>query len=194
VSPLIEQIRDALAQATPRSRPLSGMTPAAVLLPLFHDPEGVVRLAFTLRTDTVRHHRNQISFPGGVVDRDDTDSVDTALRETHEEVGVPGRQVELLGRLSDYPTITSYRITPHVGFIRGLPRFEPAPDEVAEVFSVPIQAFLNGDIPEQQDEWEADGRRVTMYAYDHQGHHIWGATAAILHELLQVIRESRSHP
>ncbi len=156
---------------------------AAVLVPLVF-MHGTVQLLLTKRTDLVETHKGQVSFPGGMVDAADADIIQTALRETEEEIGLPCSSVEPVGLLDDLATPTGFVITPVVGLIHALPPLSPNPDEVAEVFCVPLEFFAapNAGRSEQR---EAKGKRYDIWYYDFGGHLIWGATAMIARSLLK---------
>lgn len=161
--------------------------PAAVLVPL------VVRadapsLLLTKRTDHLHHHPGQISFPGGRVEAQDSTPVDTALRETEEEIGLDRRHVELLGALPDYYTGTGFCVTPVVGLVH--PPFELQLDafEVAEAFEVPLGHFLD-PANHQRHSLVHEGRERQFHAMPYKDYFIWGATAGILMSLYRLLRE-----
>lgn len=151
---------------------------------LLHGKDPV--LLFTRRTDRVETHKGQISFPGGVVDAGDADVVATALRETHEELGIEPSAVEPLGLLDDLATPTGFRITPVVGILREAPLYVPNAEEVEEVFEAPLSALLNPEICSSEVMLVGGvARQVWSYAY--RQHRIWGATALILRNLLSLL-------
>ena len=160
---------------------------AAVLVPIVTRPASLTVL-LTRRTDHLRDHSGQVSFPGGRVEPHDAGAEATALRETREEVGLEPRRVEVLGRLSDYHTRTGYRITPVVGLVS--PPFELRLDahEVAAAFEVPL-AFLLDPANHQRRAREYQGRNVHYYAMEWGGHTIWGATAGMLVNLSRHLRQ-----
>lgn len=160
---------------------LARMRQAAVLVPIIERAHGL-QVLLTLRTDTLRRHAGQISFPGGSRDAADADLVATALRESHEEIGLLPAEVEIIGFLDDYPTITGFRITPVVGIIRDTASFAPDGIEVAEIFEVPL-AYLAEDKSYERGQLERKGVRVPYYAVTHEGYRIWGATAGMLRDL-----------
>lgn len=156
--------------------------PAAVLVGW---REGVQpRLVLTVRNDSLQAHAGQVAFPGGRTDPEDADAVATALRESEEEVGLDRRLVTPIGYLDSFDTISGYRITPVVARIAPEASLYPAPEEVAEVFEVPLGFFLD---PANLRRYTIDfrGHRREMVEFVHGGHRIWGATAAMLVNLLQ---------
>ncbi|GAB2542689.1 hypothetical protein GCM10027065_12690 [Rhodanobacter koreensis] len=157
--------------------------PAAVLVGF---REGVQpRLVLTVRTDQLQSHAGQVAFPGGRSDpADGGDALATALRESEEEIGLDRTLVTPLGYLDCFETISGYCITPVVAWIAAEAQLYPAPDEVAEVFEVPL-AFLLEPANLRRYTMEFRGHRRPMVEFVHGGHRIWGATAAMLYNLLQ---------
>jgi len=159
---------------------------AAVLVPLVEREEGLTVL-FTRRTDHLKQHAGQISFPGGRVEDHDADAVATALRETEEEVGLRPSFVDVVGQLDQYQTGTGFSITPVVGFVR--PGFILRLDEfeVAEAFEVPFDFLMNPENHQRhQRVWQ--GRERQYYAMPFKKYYIWGATAGMLINLYERIR------
>lgn len=153
---------------------------AAVLLPLYRDREETYVL-FTRRTETVEHHKGQISFPGGAEDPGDAGPLETALRETEEEVGIPRGVVTILGILDDVDTVVSgFVITPFVGFIPHPVPLRVNPHEIAEVLTVPLDLFRDRTRVRIEERTRPTGERIEVYFYDHGPHVIWGATARIM--------------
>ena len=171
------------------------VTEAAVLVPLV-DRNGRVQLLLTQRTPHLDNHAGQISFPGGRADPGDADVIDTALRETQEEVGLPRERVQVLGPLNTYSTVSSYVVTPIVGLVQ--PPFELALDafEVAEAFEVPLQYLMTpAHHRRHAAEFEGVQRQflsMPWQSVDAQGrpreYFIWGATAAMLRNLYHFLR------
>ena len=157
--------------------------PAAVLVGW---REGVQpRLILTVRTDQLPSHAGQVAFPGGRSDpADGGDAVTTALRESEEEIGLDRALVTPLGYLDCFETISGYCITPVVARVAAEARLSPAPQEVAEVFEVPLAFFLE-PANLRRYTMEFRGQRRPMVEFVHGGHRIWGATAAMLFNLLQ---------
>jgi 8-oxo-dGTP pyrophosphatase MutT (NUDIX family) len=156
--------------------------PAAVLVPVMLRPELTVLL--TLRSDTLKTHAGQISFPGGRMEPEDNSALDCALREAWEEIGLPAANVEPLGYLDSYRTGTGFQIVPLVGLVR--PGFTPALDarEVGDTFEVPLQ-FLMDPANHRKDSREWLGRRRFYYAMPYRERYIWGATAGMLKNMQQ---------
>lgn len=161
---------------------------ASVLVPIVARPEALTVL-FTRRTEQLREHSGQISFPGGRAEAHDAGPEATALRETHEEIGLEPQRVELLGKLSDYHTRTGFRITPVVGLVQ--PPFELRLDahEVDVAFEVPL-AFLLDPANHQRHAREYQGRTVHFFAIPYGEHFIWGATAGMLVNLYRHLLQS----
>lgn len=153
---------------------------AAVLLPLYRD-RGETYVLFTRRTETVEHHKGQISLPGGAEDEGDAGPLETALRETEEELGIPRTHVTILGILDDVSTFVSgFVITPFVGVIPHPVPLRMNPHEIAEVLSVPLAAFRDPSKLRVEKRTRPTGERIEVYFYDPGPHVIWGATARIL--------------
>lgn len=162
--------------------PPEGLVPAGVLAPLFR-AGGEVCLLFTQRTMHLKDHQGQISFPGGVRDPGDRDLLATALRETEEEIGLVPQMVDILGRLAPVATVTGYWINPFVGLIPHPYDFRVNHQEVRELLTFPVAAFLP---PERWSTgaYAYKSRRVQVCCWKHQGVVIWGATARMLLDLL----------
>jgi 8-oxo-dGTP pyrophosphatase MutT (NUDIX family) len=162
----------------------AAVTAASVLVPIVSRDE--LTVLFTRRTTHLRRHSGQVSFPGGRAEPGDATAEFTALRETHEEIGLPPERVEVLARLPDYLTRTGYRVTPVVGLIA--PPFELAPDprEVETVFEVPL-AFLLDSRNHRRETRELAGRTVGYYVVQYGEHRIWGATAGMLINLYRML-------
>jgi 8-oxo-dGTP pyrophosphatase MutT (NUDIX family) len=164
----------------------TGRIASAVLIPIYKD-KGVYHIVFIKRTETVKAHKGQISFPGGAREKEDSSLLDTALRESYEEIGLDTRDVEVLGELDDEITTTSnYIVTPYIGMIPWPYEFVKNTDEVDEILTVPIPSLL-GEGCLRPDTETLNGRKVDSYAYHYRGEVIWGATARILKKLLDII-------
>ena len=165
---------------------------AAVLVPLFQK-EGRCHILFTKRTDQVRHHKGEISFPGGMFDEGDGDLRRTALREAFEEIGLKEDTVNILGALDDIVTITEFIVTPFVGVFPYPYPFELSPVEIAELIEVPFASLLDPDRFGEKEIIQI-GQKRTVQAYQYQHHNIWGATARILRQFLDLITSTSSTP
>jgi len=183
-------IIEAMARLTPVELPLGDLRPSAVML-LLHGPTGDEHVVFQVRTSTVRHHKGEISLPGGRRDASDPSFLHTALRETHEEVGVPPEAVTVVGALSDVETVASqHLIRPYVGFSEVQPSITAA-REVSELLYAPLEYLVR----EEARVWkvvEQDGVPVPTQAYEFEGHVIWGATARVLGQFLGLLEEVRA--
>jgi 8-oxo-dGTP pyrophosphatase MutT (NUDIX family) len=168
---------------------------ASVLVPLVERGDGV-HVLLTRRSDHLRDHAGQVSFPGGRAEQGDADVVDTALRETAEEIGLPRERVQVLGPLNTYSTVSSYVVTPIVALVQ--PPFDLALDsfEVAEAFEVPLQ-FLMTPAHHRRHAADVQGVRRHFLSMPWQGvdahgqpreYFIWGATAAMLRNLYRFLR------
>jgi len=186
-SPLQAAVSEALGARAPRTIAQDGYRRAAVLLPLFETAAGPAVL-LCRRTDTVPTHKGQISFPGGGSRPEDADLVATALREAHEEVGLRPADVTVLGRLDDTLAMSSQHVVrPVVGAIPHPYRFSLDPFEIVETLTLPLGPLLDG-APFREEAWERDGRPVSVFFYEHAGYTIWGLTARILKQFVELVR------
>jgi 8-oxo-dGTP pyrophosphatase MutT (NUDIX family) len=183
---LAEQVVAVLSTRSRKEYNRPDLRRAAVLVPLFL-VEGRVHVLLTKRTDTVEHHKGQVSLPGGSSDAGDSDAVATALRETEEELGIPPHRIRVLGTLDDVPTFVSgFVVTPVVGVIPHPLDLHISAGEISEILIIPIDVFLDpGKV--RVEEREREGERVQVYFYRHEGHEIWGATARILKGLVETV-------
>ena len=160
------------------------MIPAAVLLALY-PADGGLNIVLQKRSEQVEHHKGEISFPGGTVDPDDESRLSTALREAHEEMGIDPCDVEVIGRLDDTPTISDFMISTFVGVIPPQYTFSPARAEVAEVLEVPL-SHLRDPTSLRFETRLRDDKPVTLPTFVYHGHVIFGATARILDQFLEL--------
>ena len=190
-APTLAQIRRALARHRPE-RSSETFRPAAVLVPLLPRPEGL-HVLFTERSKDLRSHAGQISFPGGGIDKGDADARAAALREAREEVGLDPRHVEILGQLDDCPTfVTGYVIAPVVGVVdplaftaAGRYPWTPSAAEIAALHELPLDAFM--DLRNRRVEQRLrDGQPYELTWYTVSGATVWGATARILRQLIEL--------
>lgn len=157
---------------------LAALRPAAVLLALLGSG-AEARVVLTRRTEGLRHHGGQISFPGGRIEAADADPVAAALREADEEIGLAPSSSQPLGYLDPFVTITGFHVFPVVARVLGEFRPRIDPSEVAEVFDVPL-AFLLDSHNARQHRIDYQGRSRTVLEFQYGPHRIWGATAAML--------------
>lgn len=190
ITTLLEQLRARLAGYVPPAvdfgPEIAGFRDAAVLVPLV-ERDGALHMVFTQRPESMRTHSGQVSFPGGKRDDDDADLVATALREADEELGIAATSVSVLGRLTQVPTPSGYVITPVVGVLASsAAAFRVNAQEVAEVFDVPVAVLRDPATVKDRGEARRFGYRWQLIEYHAQGHVIWGATARMVTELLEV--------
>jgi 8-oxo-dGTP pyrophosphatase MutT (NUDIX family) len=152
------------------------------MIPLLIGPPAT--LLFTRRTDLVRDHKGEISFPGGVRHDEDPDLLATALRETDEELGIAPDAFEVLGGLPPTSTVvTGYVIQPFVGVLKERPVMTPSPVEIDEVLEIEVVRLAAAEEPVVPG-----GGRSPWFAYEVDGHTVWGATGRIVHQLLDALR------
>lgn len=176
-------IRKTLELIQPRLITDDSLARAAVLMPIMESANGPL-LLFTKRTDTVRYHKGQISFPGGA--QDGAESLETtALRETEEETGVSPDKIEILGRFHDYLSSSNYRVAPFVALVSPDARFVPNPSEVAYLIHVPLRFFIEHK-PECR-MMTRRGVRTEVHFFEHQGEVIWGLTARIVKDFVDLV-------
>ncbi len=175
----------AWAELLGRLRPRTD--PAAVLVAFVTGRAPGVLL--TKRNERLRRHAGQVSFPGGRIDPEDADAIAAALREAREEVALDPARVEVLGRLGDFLTGTGFRITPVLGLIPPGLAFVPEPVEVEAVFEFPLDVLLDPRAPRRERQ-ERNGVMRDVWVWPHPEHYIWGATAAILVHVAEMLRQA----
>ncbi len=163
---------------------------AAVLVPLF-EKGGNCHLLFTKRSDQVKHHKGEISFPGGVVDEEDLELERTALREAFEEIGLKEKDVRIIGVLDDIVTTTQFIVTPIVGFFPYPYPFKISEGEIAELIEVPLVSLLDEEFFGEREILRG-GQKEVVYAFQYERHVIWGATARILKQFLDLLHPLES--
>ena len=185
----IDRIREALARVgkpssdfdlNPETVLPAGrkLRPAGVLAAITKAPDGL-RLILTKRSSRLKHHPGQIAFPGGKQDETDVDVTAAAVREAQEEIGLPPQHVEILGYLPTHETVTGFNVTPVIGYVERPFQIIPEPDEVAEVFSVPLGHVLDASsFVIESRRWR--GQRRSYFAVPYGPYYIWGATARML--------------
>jgi 8-oxo-dGTP pyrophosphatase MutT (NUDIX family) len=184
----IDQIRKILSSRERKVIDHLSFARAAVLVPLYKKEEDC-HLLFTKRTDKVKYHKGEISFPGGVFDEEDSELERTALREAFEEVGLKEKDVQILGVLDDIVTITEFIITPFVGLFPYPYPFKVS--EIAELIEVPFSFFLREDAYREKVISRADQEEL-VDSFQYGNHVIWGATARILKQFLDLFIQTQS--
>lgn len=184
----LEAVREALAAAPPpRLSPLegTGARASAVLAPLY-EADGEVHVVLTRRAQHLRSHRGEVSFPGGGQDPGEA-LVDTALREAAEEVGLERSSVEVVGELDHLETVTSRSfIVPFVGLLPAPPDLHPNPAEVDRVLRVPLRELLDVGVF-REERWGLPPMDRPIYFFELEGDTVWGATGAMLRNLLALL-------
>lgn len=161
-------------------------TRAAVLLPLYHK-KGRYHVVFIQRTANVKTHKGEISFPGGTCEDRDNTLLDTALRECAEEIGLLADDIEILGELDDEASVkTNYTISPFVALIPWPYPFRVDGKETKEIIEIPISTLLADGFSRREI---TNGETITKYFYPYQGRVIWGATARILSQFLNIFTQ-----
>jgi 8-oxo-dGTP pyrophosphatase MutT (NUDIX family) len=163
---------------------------AAVLVPFLDLPEP--ELILTRRADHLPQHPGQVSFPGGAAEDDDRSAVQTALREAQEEIGLPPEQAQPIGFLDRMDTISDYRVLPVVALVAPPVSWRPDPREVAEVFTVPASVILDRT-RFQAKQIRRDGHDYTLWSLHWNGQLVWGATAAMLMNLITRMERNGDH-
>lgn len=160
--------------------------PAAVLIPLFWKQDEV-HILLTKRSEKLKHHAGQISFPGGGFDESDITIRQAAIRETHEEIGIQNQYIDVVGYLDDVETISGFYVTPFVAILKEGFSIDANEDEVAEVFSIPLSYFQEESNCESKTAI-FKGKEVQYYVYPHEKHVIWGVTAEIIVKLTEKLK------
>ncbi len=169
-------------------RVLKTLRPASVLVPVIRRG-AELNVLLTRRSEAMRSHKGQISFPGGRREDSDGSAAAAALREAEEEVGLPPFAVEVVGYLDDYPTVTGYRVTPVVGIVAEMVEVRPCAREVAEVFEVPLPFLLDlGNF--ERKLFSGNGMNVPYFELNHGSYRIWGATAGMLFNLAKKVADN----
>lgn len=157
--------------------------PAAVLVPIVRYTN-TLNILLTLRSDHLPSHAGQVAFPGGKVDQTDKNPLDTALRETEEEVGIHRKHIEILGCLDSYQTASGFRILPIVGMINEGYSYQIDTNEVADIFEVPLDFLMSPDNHKKESMVWKNKERF-FYSMPWQDRYIWGATAGIIRNLYE---------
>jgi len=191
---MIQQIKSRLKNKGYEILQRKGLVPAAILLPLMYtDME--LSILFTKRSQQVKHHKGEISFPGGMLDKSDKDFLGCALRECEEEVGIKEQDVQILGQLDDFKTVaTHFIVTPFVGFVPHPYPFRINSREIDEVFIAPISYLLDKKNYESKRMDGPDGQAFFLDYFYYKDHVIWGATGYILKKFLHLAFDFDPNP
>ncbi|HLF72293.1 MAG TPA: CoA pyrophosphatase [Dehalococcoidia bacterium] len=185
---MIEVIKARLAAYAPRRLPEGERPRAAVLLPLY-PKDGSLHVVFTKRSEDVRTHKGEVSFPGGAVDEKDPDLIATALREAMEEIGLYPDHVVVIGELDEIVTISEFHVSVFVGEIAPQAQpyeWRPQELEVAEVLEVPIEHLLDEENLIEVAR-QREGEMMIMEGFSYGDHVIWGATGRMLRNFFDVV-------
>jgi 8-oxo-dGTP pyrophosphatase MutT (NUDIX family) len=181
-----DQVRRALSVHSTEFTESESGSPAAVLVPLFLKEQSP-HLLLTKRSAELRNHRGEVAFPGGRRDHDDASPVETALRESKEEVGLHPDAVEVLGALDTFKTGTGFRVTPIVGVIPYPYSFTVNPHEIAQLIEVPLPVIARPEAREVRDmSFRGRSHAVHFFHYAERDP-IWGASGYIVHRFLEVV-------
>ena len=180
---MLNKIRQGLAEHKPLKN-LQINKQASVLIPLL-ESEGELFVLLTQRSEKLRSHAGQVSFPGGKQDTQDENSLETALRETFEEIGLNKKNIEIIGTLDQILSLHYYLVTPFVGLIPENFVSIPNADEIEAVFKVPLTFFMNGD-NHWTEEFKTPIATVLVHHFNFQDFDIWGLTAKLILRLLEI--------
>ena len=189
-----EIIRQALAQRVVERVDGTGMIPAAVMI-LLYRKEGEYCILLNKRSEEVEHHKGEMSFPGGARDPEDLDLLETALRETEEEMGIKREDITVLGEMDEIVTRSNFQVSVFTGTIEYPYKFTPSAIEIAEVVEFPVAALIDPASRRVETRW-IDGMPLTSYSYVHEEHVVFGATARILQSCIEILDdrlESEGH-
>jgi 8-oxo-dGTP pyrophosphatase MutT (NUDIX family) len=185
---MIALLKRKLAGYSPCSLDADKKIRASVLIPVFENSAGV-HILLTKRTNKVKYHKGEISFPGGMYEDGDRTAIDTALRECSEEIGVKPSDVEIVGQLDDMRTVTGFVITPYVGIIPCPYSFTLNPDEVHYLINLPFPYLL--EYRAEAETVQHEGRLVEIPAIYYEGERIWGATCKLLLQLRKIVEDEK---
>lgn len=187
----VDRLQGAIRKSLRRKVAIEGFVEAAVLVPIIQRADRIV-LGYTLRPEAMPTHAGQISFPGGRREPDDDDLLATALREAREELGIDAEDVGILGPIDDVPTPVGFVITPVVGLIEDPAPFDVDEREVEQYFEVDLEELADPDnFRSGEEKVDVGGIRYPVPEYHVAGRLIWGATARMTQQLLQLIEASQ---
>ncbi|HPX92350.1 MAG TPA: CoA pyrophosphatase, partial [Spirochaetota bacterium] len=167
-----KEITNKLSSRNKRSIDFPDFRKSAVLM-LFLEKNNSPHVVLTVRSDKVSTHKGQVAFPGGSHDEDDKDFLETALRETYEEIGLHQSLIEILGEYDEYISIMGFHVYVFVGALKDRPEYNICEDEIAELIEVPFSLFYNEEYT-KTERVLYDGNEYDVYYYDYNGITIWG--------------------
>ena len=181
---MLDKMRIRVQEHTPRQVEAAGLPEAGVLIPVtcMNDRPEII---LTLRSKRLSTHSGEVAFPGGRRDPGDVDLSYTALRETHEEIGLPPDLVEMVGPMNSLVSRFGIKVTPYVGIVPDVFDLNPNESEIEEVFRVPVSFFID-DRREMTHRIDYEGRSWYVPSYRYEGFKIWGLTALMLTEFINV--------
>lgn len=169
------------------AQPTLNSRKAAVLVPLAMI-NGEWHILLTRRSEVVNDHKGQVSFPGGSVELSDVDAIAAALREANEEIGLDARDVEILGELDAFDTISHFVVKPVVAYLNWPVELKPNPAEVARIFTIPLKWLIQSKNINFQEWVSTDGANHKVIIYkDYLGEKLWGISAIITVRLLHIL-------
>lgn len=181
----IDMVRQRLNSRNLRVLDNPGYLPSAVMI-LFMKKDGEPHILLTRRSEKVKTHKGQMSLPGGGFDATDADILETAYRETLEEVGIPKDKIEYLGRFDDYISIFGFHVTPMVGAVEYPVQYVFNEDEIDDYLEVPVSLFVERKYQKVQYVTYSE-REYKIYHYYYNNQEIWGLTARILTDFAEEI-------
>lgn len=165
------------------------LRPAAVLA-LFFKEDKIWKLLFTRRSNDLEFHRGEVAFPGGGKEESDQDLIQTALRETLEELGIEAKNITVLGSLNEIPTKSNYRVTPVIGILDWPVVIKENPQEVSRTFSIPLEWLMEDSNWSEKEIELSDKRHIRTIMYEvYEGEILWGLTAKITHQIIELIKK-----
>ena len=180
-----ELLKRALAKRVVERADGTGLMPSAVMV-LLYPKGGEYCILLNKRSEQVEHHKGEISFPGGARDPEDRDSLETALRETEEEMGINRDDITVIGEMDEVVTRSNFLMNVFTGTIKYPYPFKPSAIEIAEVLEFPVSALIDPANRRTETRWD-DGHPATSYSYVHQEHVVFGATARILQSCIDIL-------
>jgi len=175
------ELKDLLSRHTVRKIKTPEYKKAAVLV-LLINRDSTPHVVLTERSDMVSTHKGQISFPGGSFDETDSSLLETALRETEEEIGIKSEQIEILGEFDEFFSVSCFHVNVFIGAAECPLDYNEESEEIERILEVPLDIFINGKYS-RKEKFSHFGRDFNLYFYDYEGSTIWGMTGRILTDL-----------